>query len=304
MLDMSEHASLAMPLRQKLLSEIDAVYKDLCDFVSGGVLESEWAPNSRYSTLTRLGFCGVSKPNNPLRVDDFVLVIGLIFFAVVIVIVLLGAIGGAADAAHFRLDVLLPLIYGISIAAAIYPKATWSYARMRAADRRPIAAYAICGVFAVIASFPAALILRMIWVNTGNPLDLLVQHGLFSNALHESIQRWPWYVGTFFTTVGIAWAADNYYGVENPPIWLRYVEAIALAVFFVLVQFMVLRFFASEDSLRTFYEQRLEPNRLQMNINSATIGFCIGFLVPHFYRRSCIAANRSDDERPTQARLA
>jgi hypothetical protein len=77
-----------------------------------------------------------------------------------------------------------------------------------------------------------------------------------------------------------------------------------LAVFFVLVQFMVLRFFASEDSLRTFYEQRLEPNRLQMNINSATIGFCIGFLVPHFYRRSCIAANRSDDERPTQARLA
>jgi hypothetical protein len=304
MLDMSEHASLAMPLRQKLLSEIDAVYKDLCDFVSGGVLESEWAPNSRYSTLTRLGFCGVSKPNNPLRVDDFVLVIGLIFFAVVIVIVLLGAIGGAADAAHFRLAVLLPLIYGISIAAAIYPKATWSYARMRAADRRPIAAYAICGVFAVIASFPAALILRMIWVNTGNPLDLLVQHGLFSNALHESIQRWPWYVGTFFTTVGIAWAADNYYGVENPPIWLRYVEAIALAVFFVLVQFMVLRFFASEDSLRTFYEQRLEPNRLQMNINSATIGFCIGFLVPHFYRRSCIAANRSDDERPTQARLA
>jgi len=305
MLDMSEHESLALPLRQKLLGEIDTVYKDLCDYVSGGVLECEWAPNSRYSTLSKLGFCGVSKPNNPLRADDLVLVIGLIFFVVVIVIVLLGAINGAADAASFRLAVLLPMVYGISIAAAVYPKAAWSYARMKRPGRRPIAAYAICGMIAVVASFPAALVLRMIWVSTGNPLDLLVQQDLFSNALSESIERWPWYIGTFFTTVGIAWAADDYFGVDDPPVWLRYAEAIALAAFFVLVQGMVLQFFKSDDHLRTFYEQRLEPNWRQIYINSAAIGMCIGFLVPHFYRRSCIAASRSaDDERLTPARPA
>ncbi|MEM5383349.1 hypothetical protein VSR68_07060 [Paraburkholderia phymatum] len=302
MLDMSEHVSLAMPLRQKLLGEIDAVYKDLCDFVSSGVLECEWGPNSRYSTLAKLGFRNVSKPDNPLRADDLVLVIGLIFFVVVIVIVLLGAVSGAADAASFRLAILLPMIYGISIAAAVYPKAAWSYARVKLPDRRPVAAYAICGVFAVAASFPAALVLRMIWVSTGNPLDLLVQQGLFSNALNESIERWPWYVGTFFTTVGIAWVADDYYGVNDPPVWLRYVEAIALAAFFVLVQYIVLQFFKSDDNLRAFYEQRLEPNWRQIYINSAIIGMCIGFLVPHFYRRSCIAASRSGNDRLTPPR--
>ncbi|WP_250532351.1 hypothetical protein [Caballeronia sp. ATUFL_F1_KS39] len=296
MLDMSEHASLAAPLRQKLLTEIDTVYKELCDFVSGGVLECEWAPNSRYSTLAKLGFCSVSKPINPMRADDLVLVIGLIFFVVVVVIVLLGAINGAADAASFRLAVLLPMIYGISIAAAIYPKAAWPYARMKFPGRRPIAAYAICGVLAVAASAPAALILRMVWSNTGNPLDLLIQEGLFSRALNESIQRWPWYVGTFFTTIAIAWAADDYFGVADPPKWLRYAEALALAGFLVLVQFLVLQFFKNDDNLRAFYQLRLEPNRSQIYINSAAIGLCIGFLIPHFYRRSCSAPNHSDDE--------
>ncbi|WP_231130489.1 hypothetical protein [Burkholderia cepacia] len=295
MLDMSEHASLATPLRQKLMNEIDTLYKNLCDFASGAVLECEWAPNSRYTTLAQLGFRGVSKPNNPLRADDLVLVVGLIFFVVVIVIVLLGAINGAAKAASFRIAVLLPMIYGISIVAAVYPKAARGYTQTRLPDRRPIAAYAICGLFAVVATFPAALLLRMIWVNSGNPVDLLVQKGIFLTALNESLQRWPWYVGTFFTTVGIAWATDDYHGAANPPGWLRYVEAVALGLFFVLVQCMVMQFFKSDLGLRIFYENRLEPNLLQIYMNSAGIGICIGFFVPHFYRRSCIAATRTND---------
>ncbi|NPT58193.1 hypothetical protein [Paraburkholderia elongata] len=86
--------------------------------------------------------------------------------------------------------------------------------------------------------------------------------------LIETWLRWPWLLTTFFTTLYIAWTADNHVFVASPvPKWLRIAEAVGLAAFFFFVQLMVMNIFASVQP--DFYQQRLRGQLPQIYGNAA-----------------------------------
>ncbi|MED5621358.1 hypothetical protein [Ideonella sp. BN130291] len=283
-LDHSGESSLADPFRRKLRRDIDEVHQAVCDFASGGVLHTEWGPRGRYAALATLGFVGLERPRHALGSHELVLVGGLIFFAMMF---------GTLIARRFvdpeplnnglRVTVMVTLIYVIAIVLAIYPKAVWPFADIRAAGRRPVAAYAVSGVAAAGAALVVSLLFRFVLDEPGNLLHMLSTPGRFSNAWFTTLQRWPWLLMTLFATIAIAWAADDHLLASTPvPRWLRHAEAAGMATVFALLQWMVVELMVSGASQAQHDEwMRRLP---QMVLTSVTIGLCIGFLVPHLYR--------------------
>jgi hypothetical protein len=289
-LDHSGDSSLADPFRRKLRRDIDELHQAVCDFASGGVLHAQWGPRGRHAALAVLGFVGLERPRNTLGSHEVVLVGGLIFFAMMfITLVTRRFIDPAPLGAGLRVTVMVTLIYVIAIVVAIYPKAVWPFADIRAAGRRPVAAYAASGLVAAGAAFAVSLLFRYVLDEPGNLLHMLSTPGRFSTTLFATLERWPWLLMTLFATIAIAWAADDHLLATTPvPRWLRYAEAAGMAIVFALLQWMVVELMVSGATQARHDEwMRRLP---QMVFTSLAIGVCIGYLVPHLYRSKSLPA--------------
>jgi UDP-N-acetylmuramyl pentapeptide phosphotransferase/UDP-N-acetylglucosamine-1-phosphate transferase len=140
--------------------------------------------------------------------------------------------------------------------------------------------YAASGAMAAVAAFIIQLLFR--FVQDG--LAAISEAGKFTKALSTNLDRWPWFFMTFFTTVAIAWAADNYFLSRKEPKWLRAAETVGVGIVFGLLQWIVLEFFRYLPEAARW---DVPGKREQMIITSALVGACIGFFVPSCYRRGC-----------------
>ncbi len=283
--DSHGESPVAESFRRKLRREIDEFHQGVCDFISGGVLSSEWGPGRRYAALAQLGFTGLERPRHALGSHELVLVGGLIFCAMLLVSLATRRFFDPAPlAAGLRMIVMVTLIYVIAIVLAIYPKAVWPFADIRVVGHRPAAAYAVSGLAAAVAALLVSLLFRFVLDEPGNILQLLSTPGRFAKAWIITLERWPWLLMTGFITVAIAWAADDHANTdEPPPRWLRPAEAGGMALVFGLLQWLTVQLLVGNAPVEL--QQAWLQKQPQMILTAMAVGGCIGGLVPHLYRR-------------------
>jgi hypothetical protein len=232
----------------------------------------------------QLGFSGFPVARAPLSAHDIVLVMGLVFLAMLFVPLMMRRFFDPTPLPmNVRVLVMVPIIYAIAIVAAVYPKSVWPFASRQPGGRRPVAAYALSGVVAALASFVVSLLFRFSFDSQGNVFEALATPGAFLKAWNTSVERWPWLMKTFFATIAIAWAADDHpAGDANEPAWLRWVEAAVLAAVFAVLQWTVVQFLV--PNMPPDAAERLLRHLPRMLVTASFIGAGIGWLVPSLYR--------------------
>jgi len=289
-LDVAANLPLPNHLRRAISTDIEDLHQKLCDFVAGAVLHGEWNTAHRQAALKQIGFAELDEQRGALSINDVVLVTGLIFLGMLL-ITLIGRrfFQPTPLPPNMRVLVMVPIIYAIAIVLAIHPKSTWPFADIRAMRSRPVAAYAASGVFAAVASFLISLLFRFLFDSPGNLFEALSTPGAFTKALSVTLQRWPWLLMTFFATVSIAWAADDHaLEVGDPPAWLRWAEAGGLATVFGVMHWVVLQLLSSSGA--PGHWTPAAGGALGSILTSVLVGGCIGYLMPHLYRKSATKA--------------
>jgi hypothetical protein len=268
------------PLQKRLSEELNALQKFLCDFIAGGVLQSAWRPKQRQILLMEMGFEGTNAPIWRLSSHDIFLVGGIIFIIMLFASLLINQNVGStnlADNLNMRVLFMVPIIYCVSIVAAIYPKAFWSFAEINDNARRPFGGYFVSGLLAVAATFLIQLLFRF----SQGGIITMISAGSFTNAFITNLDRWPWLLMTFFTTVAIAWAADDHASkTGEEPWWLRFSETLSMAFIFGLLQWMTIELLV----MFTLHPERWFGKEIQMITKSTLVGAVIGFVVPYYYR--------------------
>jgi hypothetical protein len=265
------YAPAASHVRQ-LKKDLAALNKNLCDFISGGVLQCEWSRTDRTNRLKEMGFINVEDMPRPLGANEVALVAAMVFAIVngVAFVFYVQSPDAVALNRMFKLAVMLSIIYGAAIVIALYPKAIWRFADIRRTTIRPFAAYVVSGLVAVAFAFLISVTFRYLFV----PLSEFNEPNHFHSVLTST--GWPWLLMTMGVTVAIAWVADDWaLDPGKEPRWLRWAEAGSLAAVFCLLQWYVaiLLFAHPNESLL-----------LRLLFTSAILGATIGFFVPHRYR--------------------
>jgi hypothetical protein len=264
------------PWRKHMSEELGTLHQALCDFIARGVLQEARSPKQRYELLAGLGFEAGPRPMQHLNAHDIFLVGGVIFLMMLFTSLIVNQGIWSTDLSKnisMRALFMVPIIYCVAIVAAIYPKAFWSFADIRTVGHRPVAGYAVSGLFAMAATFVIQLLFR--YMQEG------FSPGSFMIALKTNVDRWPWLLMNFLMTIAIAWAADNHaLSREKEPRWLRTSETLGLACTCGLLQWITL------ELLHTYSKNpgRWHGRTGQMIFTSALVGAVIGFFVPHFYR--------------------
>jgi hypothetical protein len=281
-LDGGHDSPVVARIRKRITHELAELRKALCDFVSGGVLSEGRSHAQRITALTRLGFTGLPAVRSSLNANDIVLVMGLVFLAILFIPLTVRRFFDPTPLpGEVRLYILIPIVYAIAVVAAIYPKSAWRFARRKPGEGRPAVGYAASGALAAVAAFVVSLILRFAFNAEGNIFQVLAKDGSFATAWAQSLERWPWHLMTFFTTVAIAWMADDRPDSNKEPTWLRWAEAAALSAICVALHWTVVQLFAAAGNP---FALVLEQQLLTSLTVAAAIGASIGGFVPYKYR--------------------
>jgi hypothetical protein len=281
--------SIAATLARQLRRQITDLNKSLCDFIAGGVLQCEWSRGDREAKLRAIGFPRIDELRNPLGVNE-VLLVGSIVFVVMNAIVLAFrsyAPDGLAQALYVA--AMVAIIYAVAIVIAIYPKTMWRAADIQHTRSRPFGAYVLSGVVAAVVAFFIAVAFKYVFVTP----DKFIAPDHFRTVLTDTAMKWPWTLMTLGATVSITWAADDH--ATDPgqePGWLRWAEAFALAAIFCALQWYVCELLVGQGF------KEYHDGQLQFLLTSTIIGGCIGFLVPHLYRKGNAEARAAQEPKP------
>jgi hypothetical protein len=281
--DGASSARLTVYMRKQTARQLAELRGQLFDFIAGGILSAARSPAQRRRAIETMGFRGLPTTPLPLSAHDIVLVSGLVFVAMLFVPLMIRRFFDAQPLpGQMRVVIMVPIIYAVAIVLAIYPKSVWRYAMRQPHQPRPIAAYAVSGLGAVVAAFFVSLLFRFAFDMPGNVLQSLSAPGAFVQAWDTTVTRWPWLVMTFFITVSIAWAADNEGGERLTPTALRLTETVGLAALFGTLAWCVSQLLPPQ-SLGSAADQL--TTQIRMIGTSSLVGAIIGGLVPHLYRR-------------------
>jgi len=277
----------AKALQRKVRKDVDQLHEDICDFISRGVLDREWNLTQRNAALARLGFSGLPDARGSLSLNEVALVAGLIFLAMVLTALIARRYFDPSPLQpNLRVLIMVPIIYAVAIVAALYPKSVWAFADITRVGHRPYAAYLLSGLMAAGAAFMISLLFRYLFEDAGNLFVALSEPGRFDTSVAKTVERWPWLLMTLLNTVAIAFAADNWATRPDAALKkLRIREAISLAACFAVFQWIVVQLLAQATTVGS----RWFDAEIRLVVTAAIIGTCVGYFVPHLYRKRLTA---------------
>lgn len=280
-------------LAKKFHHDCRDLLKDISDFISKGMLQSEYALGSAYRELARWGFRGLEQDRSERIVSVNQLIEVVLVLLVWMVLFFLFVGGRAADSDPTVANVLMKasaiaLILGAAIACAIYPKYAFERAAGRAPDgTRPWVFYLL-----------SALLAALCWL-TITCARLWLEGTFDGDASGDGLAavlagKLPWILMSMSTAFFTAFMADNDPARwKVPPSAARWIEALAMAAILALTMLVV------TEWLKDLHPERMADRRvLVMMASASVVGFIIGFFAPTLYRR--IPARRRERERLTR----
>jgi hypothetical protein len=255
-------------LRQAFRGQVEIASATLAELAARAILLCDRSQRDRRRRMAWLGLAEHEEGPTGLPPDRVVAVISGVFLAFFLGIT---AVGGADMPMHrtFVLSLMIALIYGLAVTAAILPKGRWSWAR-RGPAGRPFIAYLLSGVVGA-----AAAALTMIVFKSVTFMSV-------ERSWNEFLFTYPWLGMTFTAAILIAWLCDDRVGDGAPRWWLRWVEgAIGMAVL-ACAGWLVHR---TLQTTPNFPLNRL-PELEDVLLVSGAIGFTLSCCIPHWYRVS------------------
>ncbi len=257
----------------------DELYREMCLLLARAVLYKERTQRGRVATLERYGF-SVSEDGGAPSPLDANQILGI--SSIVFLILGLGAIAigmrGTPQEVMFR-SIMISAIFGAAVVCALWPK-SWAIATHTGGRSRPMVSYLLSGILAAACAAGISVLFKSIAMNST------------LEAVRNLAISYPWFLMSFATAFGLAGLADNWGGKsEREPIWGRYAEGVALAAGLTLTFLLVRAMLMAIPSPHV-------PS-LQVASVAAAIGFVLGVLVPHWYRRHHITQpERSTEPEP------
>lgn len=206
----------------------DYLFKQICDFIARGVLRCELGSIGRQTKLREMGFSKYSEERQPLTANQVVLIIVTVFLVLLPGIYLVGDSRPDIRYALFT-ALMVSLIYGLAVIAAIYPKAVWDFADIEKSHSRFFPAYFLSGFIAVLLGSVVSLTFRF------------VAYRDFMRAIYSFIWTHPWFLLSFTAALVISYLADDYAGKKREKLkrWSRWAEGAAAALILTLAAMVV-----------------------------------------------------------------
>lgn len=266
-------------LAKKFRSDCRELLREVTDFISRGMLQSEYGLGRAYRALARWGFEELEhdQPSRCISVHQIIeIVLALLVWLFLFFLFVGGrAVDGDAAVAEVLMKAsAIALILGAAIACAIYPKCVFTRAANRAPDRaRPWGFYVLSAMLAVVCWLLINTV--RLWLDGAPSFN-----GDEPNSIVRQLSdKRPWILMSMVTAFFTAFMADN-----DPMRWkvsettARWLEGLAMAVILAITMYVVTRWLSEFRPMR--------PERIPMMLGSAgVVGFIIGFFAPTSFRR-------------------
>ncbi len=254
--------------------QIEQLHRELLDFVSRGVLRAELTDGARNARLAALGFT-VTEPQPPLSLNEMMFLFGVFGIVLLSGYVLLTPPTGVRTGVILARAIMISVIYSVAVACAVFPKQRFSLARREPGGFRPVVFYLLSGLAAVA-------ITQLI----GLGFSCVLERG-FAAGVQRHRLTYPWGLLTFTTSVMTGILVDDAPTAPRPRL-RRALEGLAGAAMMCAGTWLTHRWLLEVYNRAS--QWRPPDYRVgslaRVLIMSAVVGFVIGFLVPHWYRRA------------------
>jgi len=267
-------------LARKFRHDCRDLLKEVTDFISRGMLQSEYGLNRTYRALKRWGFEElIQDESNPsLSINQLIEVVLVLLVWMFLFFLFVG--GRAVDDNARVAEVLvkasaIALILGAAIACAIYPKCLFKKAAHRASDgTRPWAFYLLSALLAAVCWLLITSV--RLWLE-GNPG---VDDAPVAPIAEQLSGKRPWILISVVSAFFCAFMTDNDLARwKLSESFARWLEGFAMAMILAATMYVVTRWLGEIRPIP------IPPARITMMLGSASVvGFIIGFFVPTLYR--------------------
>jgi hypothetical protein len=251
--------------------QCNELLKDLCDFISRGVLKCQITNSTRWHALYKMGF---EEPDISTR-ERLTINQVLTLLVIIIPILLLNfsLYGSGLPETVLLMGTMIATIYTVAVVCALYPKGIWKFTRRDERGTRPILFYLVAGFAAVALAVPISLMFKLVIFSISEGQTMATA---FPSAWENfSTHSYPWMLMAFITAFFTAFQADNrpFWKITYPR--LRWIEGFFQVAVNLFATFIVVAWLDDQD---------LRDRLITVLGTNAAIGFVIGFVVPTWYR--------------------
>lgn len=272
-----------------LIREQKAMYSEMCDFVSHGLLKTCIMKSSRAKAVKNMGFQEISLGNaTGLSVNCTISLFGMLLVLVLVNFILFQPSYTNSPLLPNRTGVLLMItmivsIYSTAVICAVLPKQCWPLFRRNHENPHPGLGYVLSGLMAVAASMFISLAFKSLLFAMDPAINGFTAP--FLKAWENfTTSAYPWLTMAFVCTVSLAFLIDWSHPKWIRPRWLRIVDALLEAVVLVAAVSLVHWWLSGLVAMDNF-SGRL-PALSDLTRVAFLIGFVLGYFVPNWYRVS------------------
>lgn len=258
--------------------QAEDLFKEICHFLSQGVLKCQLTHGSRCRELKHMGFQNLEnvKYSRSLNIHQMVTITGILLVLLLLNFILIAPNTWSGRDKTLLMITMIVSIYSISVYCAIYPKDKYAFFRRNEENSLPVAGYFISGLCAVIIAIPVSVFFKTLIFMKG-PTDLYQAMVESWKSFYSS--SYPWMIMAFVTAPTTSFLSDYGPGEKIPEIWWRFIQAATQAVITVLAALFVLWW------LQGIHPNGMPvPNKTSVVGLSAAVGFSLGFIIPYWYR--------------------
>jgi len=278
--------------RNNMQVEREALYADICDFISHAVLTCCLTNGNIKKITHELGFiCDPCKQSKLVQAVNYTLALFslLLVFVLISFILLLGTNG---DIERILLIVtMIVSIYSAAVVCALFPKQLWSLFKYRN-KVYPLCGYFLSGLMAMSSSLVISMFFKtLVFAKEESVSGIVAPFSMAWNSF--TTVSYPWIIMSFVAAISTAFLSD-WTTMSNRPIYLRrFLDGALQSIILVGGSVIVYLWLVDIEHTRV-------PNLMRLITMAGGIGFLIGFIVPNWYRNSyVIEPDHEDDESRT-----
>jgi len=280
--------------RTNLYLEEKAIYSEICDFISHGILKSCFSYGARRGKLMSMGFQNAHENRNA----GFSINHTIVLFALLLVMVMttfsLFRPEGRAFQTVLLISTMIVSIYSTAVVCAILPKRSFSLFQYAGSGFYPAFGYTLSGVAAALFGIGISLFFKTLIFATGDQQSLALGDA-FDQAWGDFAQeKYPWTLMSFATAAATAFLIDWRQPAWLAAPWRRFAEAGILAgVLAVIAASLV------HPWLTSLVPEGGRLPRLEAILAIQTVaGLVIGYFVPNWHRQFSSTPEAADVEVP------
>jgi heme/copper-type cytochrome/quinol oxidase subunit 4 len=250
--------------------------KEICNFISQGVLRCQLTHGSRCRELACMGFQKSEKvPQSSYIIHNVVVLSIILTVLLLIYFIILVPDNWKGREKTLLMVTMIVSIYSLSVYCAVYLKEKYSSFRRNEDNQLPVANYLITGVVAVVLVVPVTLFFKTLIYLKGSSGVYMAMAKAFDSLASTS---YPWLFMAFTTALITSFLSDcESPGKISETLW-RLIQATVQAFVTACAAGLVIWW------LGGIRDSSSMPEVLTVMSISSAVGFIIGCFIPHWYR--------------------